>query len=369
MVASLRIMRREVGVQHPCLAPGHAMPSDPMLMDSVSQFVLGSAVVAATLGRRSTARRAVLLGGLVATLPDLDVLWDQGDAVQNMVRHRAESHALFWQTLAAPLLAWLIARLPGERANFPRWCVAVWLALVTHALLDALTIYGTRLWLPFCDAPVAVGCLFVIDPLYTLPLLVGMLALWFGRDRERALRWNRRGLCLSTGYALWAFALQQMARAAMLAALSTEGIAPEQLVVTPAPLQTVLWRGIAIDGGQACELFWSPFDRKAMPSGRIERNHELLQLADRRELVAVRELVRFSGGCCKAEREDDVLLVTDLRMGQEPRYVFRFRVGQWRDGELHELVPTVRAGSRIEVGDGLRWLWRRMWGEPVPPPR
>ena len=50
--------------------------------------------------------------------------------------------------------------------------------LITHPLLDATTVYGTQLWLPFTNHPVGVGSLFVIDPLYTLPLLVGvMLAL------------------------------------------------------------------------------------------------------------------------------------------------------------------------------------------------
>lgn len=368
--APLRIGSGEGGATAAvCLAPRWAGHFDPAAMDSVSQFVLGAAVVAATIGRHTTPRRAVLLGGLVATLPDLDVLWDHGDAVQNMVRHRAASHAWFWQTLATPVLAWLIARLPGERGSFLRWCLAVWLALVTHALLDALTIYGTRLWLPFADAPAAVGCLFVIDPLYTLPLLAGTLALWGCRDRDRAARWNRAGLWLSSGYAVWALVMQQVARAAMLGVLLAEGIAPEQLVVTPAPLQTVLWRGVAIDGDQVRELFWTPFDHQPVPSQRFERGADLLQLAERRGLVAVRDLMRLAGGCCKAARSGDRLLVSDLRMGQEPHYVFTFQVGEWRDGELRELQPTLRAGSRIEIGAGLRWLWPRMWGTPVPTPR
>ena len=89
-------------------------------MDSVSQFVLGSAVTVAAVGGRVPAWQAVLGGGLLGTLPDLDVLIGHGDAIQDMTRHRAESHALLWQTLAAPVVAFAIAVLRGERARFAR---------------------------------------------------------------------------------------------------------------------------------------------------------------------------------------------------------------------------------------------------------
>src|SRR5687768_16802159 len=125
------------------------------------------------MGRRTAAWKAALWGGLAGTLPDLDVLIDQGDALRNMVLHRAESHSLFWLTLASPVLAGLPALLHGEQAGFRRWWLAMWLALVTHPLLDAMTVYGTQLLLPFTNHPFGVGSMFIIDPLYTLPLLVG----------------------------------------------------------------------------------------------------------------------------------------------------------------------------------------------------
>jgi inner membrane protein len=338
-------------------------------MDSVTQFVLGAAVVGATVGGRTAAWRAVLWGGVVATLPDLDVLFDHGDAVQNMIRHRAESHALCWLSLAAPWLAAGIAWLHGELAHFRRWWLAVWLALVTHALLDALTIYGTRLLLPFDAHPFAVGCLFVIDPLYTLPLLAGTVALVVGRGGERARRWNRRGLWLSTGYAVWALLAQQWARSAVTAALVAQGVATTDVVVTPAPLQTILWRAVAIDGDAAWEAFWSPFDREPPRLERIPRRPELLAAAEAAGIESAVGLLRFSGGCCKAERRGDELRVTDLRMGQEPHYVFTFVVARWRDGELQPVLPSLRDGARIDFGPGIAWLWSRMWGGHVPTPR
>lgn len=336
-------------------------------MDSVTQFVLGASVAAAALGRRTRPWRAVLWGGVVGTLPDLDVLIDHGDDIANMVQHRAESHALFWLTLATPVLAWGIAALHRERALFWRWSLAVWLALVTHALLDAMTIYGTRLLLPFRDEPFGVGSLFVIDPLYTLPLAVGAAVCC--RGGARALVWNRRGLVLSTVYAAWSVVAQQLATAAAHDALRAQGIDAARVVVTPAPLQTLLWRIVAVGEQRAYEGFWSVCDGgRPIVFDAIDRGSEWRQAL--RSVPRAEVLRDFSGDCTKTERRGDELWLTDLRMGQEPRYVFAFAVARVEDDGAVVAVPApVRASSRIDVGRGLAWLWPRMWGADIPPPR
>jgi inner membrane protein len=337
-------------------------------LDSVSQFVLGAAVAGVSLGARTAAWRALLWGGVIATLPDLDVLIDHGDPVQNMTRHRAESHALLWLTLVAPLLALAIAALQRELAQFRRWWLATWLALITHPLLDAMTIYGTQLLLPFSDHPFAIGSLFVIDPLYTLPLLLGNVALLVGRGSARGHRANLLGLVLSTLYAGWSLGMQQWVRGVVTASLQAQGIAASVLVVTPAPLQTVLWRAVAIDGDRVLEAFWSPFDAFPVQWQTIVRGEALL--AAGRGIPALDRLLWFSQGCSKAERQGDRLLVTDLRMGQEPYFMFVHEVGWFiSDGALQPLLPPQRRGTRFEFGPALGWLWTRMWGTAVPTPR
>jgi inner membrane protein len=335
-------------------------------MESLTQFVLGAAVTGAVMGARTTGLRAVLAGGLVASLPDLDVLIDHGDAIANMTRHRGESHALFWQTLAAPLLGWAIAALLRERHLLPRWCVAVWLALVTHALLDAMTIYGTQLLLPFTDRPFGVGSLFVIDPAYTLPLLVGTAVL--AARGARAWRWNVAGLVLSTAYAAWSVAAQQLATAAAAAELARLGVVPRVLVVTPAPLQTLLWRVVAVTDDRFFEGFWSVLDDRPLRFDAFDRGAE--DAVRLRGIDAAERLERFAGGCTKVARDGDELRITDLRMGQEPRYVFSFVVANVAsDGSIVPVPAPERSGSRIDVARGLAWLWPRMWGADLPPPR
>ncbi|XOT98672.1 metal-dependent hydrolase, partial [Alcaligenes pakistanensis] len=44
--------------------------------------------------------------------------------------------------------------------------------LITHPLLDAFTSYGTQLLWPLAATPATWSSIFIIDPLYTLPLLI-----------------------------------------------------------------------------------------------------------------------------------------------------------------------------------------------------
>ncbi|MCB2043378.1 MAG: metal-dependent hydrolase, partial [Rhodoferax sp.] len=55
-----------------------------------------------------------------------------------------------------------VARLSGEWPLWRRWWLAMWLVLITHPLLDAMTVYGTQLGLPFTDHPYGVASVFII---------------------------------------------------------------------------------------------------------------------------------------------------------------------------------------------------------------
>ena len=78
-------------------------------MDSVTQILLGASVGVAVMGRRTAVWKSALWGGVAGLLPDLDVLLDHGDPVLNMVRHRAETHALLLLTLFAIPFAWVVS--------------------------------------------------------------------------------------------------------------------------------------------------------------------------------------------------------------------------------------------------------------------
>lgn len=237
----------------------HAQPDSMQAMDSLSQLVLGAACGIAVMGRRTAVWKAALWGGIAGTLPDLDALLDFGDAVRNMTYHRADSHGLLYLTLFAPLLAGLVSKLQGEQALFKRWCVALWLALFTHPLLDAFTIYGTQLLQPFSEHPYGVGSMFIVDPLYTLPLLLGVVFA-LSLKQYAGLKWNALALGFSCVYLAWSAVAQAQVERIVRAQLNAQGQTNAKFFVTPAPLNTIAWRIVVMNEKSYSEGFYSFFD-------------------------------------------------------------------------------------------------------------
>jgi inner membrane protein len=332
-------------------------------MDSLTQLALGSAVSLAVMGRRTAAWKAGLWGAVAGTAPDLDALVDHGDAVLNMVLHRAQTHALPLLALASLPLGWAVARLHGEVHQWRRWWLAMALVLLTHAGLDAMTVYGTQLLQPFTDQAFGVDSLFIIDPAYTLPLLVGALWAWGGwRGGQRA---NALGLLLSSGYLAWSVLAQSLVLAQAERSLAAAGLPSTQVLVTPAPFNTVLWRVLSVERDRYHEGYYSLLDGgRPIRFGSHPRGGDLLERHG--DHPHVQRMLRFSEGFVRLQEVDGRLWLTDLRMGQEPGYVFRFDLGP---ADRAASAPPVAQslGQRIAVREGLAWLWPRLQGADLPP--
>ena len=334
-------------------------------MDSLTHIALGSAVGVVVMGRRTAVWKAALWGAVAGTLPDLDAFIDQGDPILNMTRHRAESHALLYLTLAAPPLAWGVSRLLREANLFRRWWLALWLALVTHPLLDVMTVYGTQLLQPFSSHPFGVGSIFIIDPLYTVPLIVGV-AVALRLKSSRGLGWNMAGLVVSTLYLGASVVAQQQATHVASAALQAEGIAATGLLVTAAPFNILLWRLVAITPTQYFESHYSLLD--ASPAVRWTAHDRGAALIEQHSNApSVARIAAFSHGFYRLSESSGRLFVTDLRMGMEPAYTFHFDLGPTDALAGQSPAPTLQS-QRPDLRAALPWLWRRMWGEALPPP-
>ena len=337
-------------------------------MDSLTQLVLGAAVSVAVMRRRTAVWKAALWGGVAGTLPDLDVLVSHGDPILNMVLHRAESHALFWLTLFSVPLAWLVARLQREAALLRWWWLAMWLALITHPLLDVLTVYGTQLLLPFSSYPVALGSVFIIDPAVTLPWLVGLLVVLVRRGDVRGQHANLWGLAVGMAVLLLGLGLQARVESLARSSLAAQGVTPERVLVTPAPFSMLLWRVVAMDSEGYHEGFHSLFDAPgAMRFDRFERGARLEAAVA--GMDGAQRIRRFSHGFYKLQEDTrGRLVITDLRMGQEPHYSFAFAVAR-RGSPFVPLAQAQSVGGRGPLAPALAWLGQRMRGEQLAPPR
>ena len=245
-----------------------------------------------------------------------------------------------------------------------RWSLLAWLALVTHALLDATTIYGTQLFWPGSSPPVGLGSIFIIDPIYTLLLLVGVLWAVFGRRPAVGRRANGIGLGLGTAYLVAAILIQAQVRDIAESELALQGVGSDRLIVTPTPFNLVLWRATAMTPPGYREGYYSLFD--ASPEIRFEHygnDENLLRTIE--DAPAVERLRWFTRGFYRVREIDGRVQISDLRMGYEPHYVFSFDVGyrSGHEGDVRPLVPPQRAPAKRPDAEALQWVWRRMLGE------
>ncbi|MBU9837539.1 metal-dependent hydrolase [Rahnella sp. L72c] len=312
-------------------------------MDSVSQLVLGAAVGIAVMGKRAPVWKSALAGAVCGTLPDLDVFYDHGDVISNMTLHRTESHALFYLTLISPLMAWLMAKLFSAGQHFRRWWGTVWLALITHPLLDVMTVYGTQLGIPFTHYPFAVGSIFIIDPLYTLPLITGVgLALY--REQQRGIMWNNVLLGISCLYLACTMIEQYQVTRHVGTELQRQNIDSTQVLVTPTPLNSLVWRVVVMSKGSYGEGFTSLLHPDSPIRFRFYPRGEALYEAHKDNPFLAR-VAWFSHGFFSVKEQGGHILVSDLRMGQEPDYTFVFDLGDMKAGAPPAL-PVKVASAR-----------------------
>ena len=235
-------------------------------MDSLTQAVLGASVGEAVLGRK-IGNKAPIWGAIAGTLPDLDVLLGPFvDDLQGLLLHRTFSHSLFVLTLLAPLLGWAVARFyqkkeTGRTVTARDWSLLFFWALITHPLLDAFTNYGTMLFYPFSPYRVELNTIFIIDPLYTLPLLVGSIMVFF-LNKESVLR--KRiiivALALSSGYlALTCLNKYHVARVVQ-SNIEAQQLPAVDYMSTPAPFTNILWSVIIKTGDGFQVSYYSLLD-------------------------------------------------------------------------------------------------------------
>ena len=142
-------------------------------MDPISQGVVG-AIGATQASKKHNLGLVTLLGFASGLTPDLDVLIGSStDPLLGIEYHRHFTHSLLFAPFGALLCAiFFYCLFARKRLSFKETYLYCALGYGTHALLDACTTYGTVLLWPLTDMRVAWNNISIIDPLFTIPLLI-----------------------------------------------------------------------------------------------------------------------------------------------------------------------------------------------------
>lgn len=333
-------------------------------MDTVTQAVLGAAVGQA--GFRKLGRRASAFGVFCGLFPDFDIVLGGGDPWRGLVTHRGSSHSLLVLPLLAVPIGWLGWRVLGRRGSPKTWIHLAFWGLITHPLLDAFTTYGTQLLAPISRARFAWDGVAILDPIYTVPLLISaVLGLREATDDARATRWARGALAWGLAYLLLGVATTGWAKATFASQLAGVGFEPVRLRCPVPVFNPFLRHGVAEDAqGRVAVGTVLPWDADATTP-------LVLDSADGPRVQAALSSERgdllqwFADGYVTVVEEDDGTLVfRDHRYGllSQPAYTF-FKSRLPADAEPQDLRRGHRPAERdLDMVGEFTYAWGLVLG-------
>jgi inner membrane protein len=156
-------------------------------VDPLTHILLGASLGYVTFGNR-LGRTAALAGGLAAFAPDADVfIRSATDPLLAIEHHRGFTHSLIFTPIGSVIAAACWLARPAWRGR--RW-ITLWscclAGYLSHVLLDAATTYGTQLLWPFSRHRAGWDIISIIDPVFTLVLLAGLVGSMLRKKRAAA---------------------------------------------------------------------------------------------------------------------------------------------------------------------------------------
>ncbi len=235
-------------------------------MDPISQGLVGAIFPQSVSGVKEIGK-ATLIGAVSGMSADLDVLIRSAeDPLLFLEYHRQFTHSFVFIPVGGFIMAvifWLIFK---KKMKFTTVLLYSTLGYATHCLLDVCTAYGTELLWPFSSYRFALGNISVVDPFFTLLLL--LLVTFALTRRSKAVA--RAGVLLCVSYLLLGLHQKAQAEDFLLNVVSLRGHNAEKLFVYPNLANLVLWRSIYLSSGvyhvDSVRIF--PFSRPKLYQGR-----------------------------------------------------------------------------------------------------
>ena len=325
-------------------------------MDPLTHALAGATLAWAATGSR-LGRRSLVIGAAAALLPDVDVLIrSAADPLLAIEHHRGFTHSLLFVPIGGLIAALpFSARLDGMQR---RWAVlAGILAYLSHPLLDAATTYGTQLFWPFSRYRAGFDVISIIDPLFTLIVLTGVIAAFAARRRLAVIT-----LVLAVAWLAGGFVQRERATAAQIRLAGTRGDRLDRGAVFPTIGNTIVWRSIYESNGVLrIDRIRVPWIRHATYSTTATVPLTTAEAArgDARMLRDLERFTWFSDGWI-ARAPADPTVIGDARYSlradrYEPVWGIRFHPGA--------ALPTEWVNRTRQRDAGVAQLWGEISGK------
>lgn len=213
-------------------------------MDIVTQGIVG-AIAAQSIAPHKHARHALLIGFLAGLPADADIfIRSASDPLLTLVFHRQFSHSLLFIPMGGLLCAGLLWLFFRRHMAWRETLLFATVAYATSGLLDACTSYGTQLLWPFSETRIAWSIISVLDPLFSITLLLLLVGGW----RAASPRFARAGLLFALLYFSFGIYQHQQAEKTVHEIARLRGDSITRMVVKPTLGNLLLWRAVYQSG-------------------------------------------------------------------------------------------------------------------------
>ncbi len=366
-------------------------------MDSLTQVVLGAAVGYA-VGGKALGKKSLLLGATAGLIPDLDVipLLPFDNEFFFLKHHRGFSHSLIFTVLGSLGFTWMFQQLFGtavtevqdtekqvSNTQFDKLIVRektqvrsvfrlcktplfkiFFYGFLTHILLDCFTTWGTQIFWPHPHR-VAWNSVFIIDPMYTVPLIIAILGAWVSRSKNKQSSWIKLGLGLSSLYLILGLGVKAYMHTQFTTLFEKNNIEVLRYTSRPSPFNIILWSSTAetqngyyygmvslLDKGYENKLYYTPKNHHLFPKNKQDKNTQ--------------ELLSYTKGYYSVATQNDAILIHDLRYGfmgdpwqNGPNYVFSYLIT--KDSNEKTTLKTINPRPK-NTDELLQQLWVRIKG-------
>lgn len=331
-------------------------------MDSFTQIALGATVAHLTLPKQ-LGKHCLWIGAVWGTIPDLDVwltpLIFSDNPLAEVQYHRGFSHSILFFAFFSMISTGLITKISTafRAVSYKKWFLSFFLILLTHSLLDIFTTWGTQLLWPL-PYKFDLHSVFVVDPLYTFPLLLGLI-FYYKKDQYKYLN---AGVLLSSAYLLLGLIIQNRIENKIIEHLEKKGETIISITVKPTVMNCVLWNVIVETPGYYLINQYALTDSYIEDFQSFKKNHELLvQIPS----DLSNQLIDITQGQYIVEAKDTSLYVNDLRFGllknekDDVQFSFSYQLfpNELGDWQVIEVPKDTRDGKKL-----LHNLWFRLKG-------
>ena len=283
-------------------------------MDPLSQGVLGASAAQSIASEPGKQRLSLLVGFLAGMAPDLDVLIRSAeDPLLFLNFHRQFTHSLLFIPVGALFCALILYPLLRRKLKFLTIYLYAFLGYATHGLLDSCTSYGTQLFWPISDVRISWNNVSIIDPLFTLPILI-LIAVAFTRKQSHYARF---ALIYALFYLSLGVVQRERAESVVLALAEERGHIPTRLIAKPTIGNLYLWRVIYEYQGRyyvdAVKVGWNgtPILGSSIDMLDVAKDYPWLS-PDSIQAKDIERFRWFSEGFL-ARNPDDHLMIIDVR--------------------------------------------------------